>query len=828
MHRIANTAALLSLPSPSYASPSSPATTTTTTTMSARNSTVDPFADMGSASGSGSGSGSVTPQPLPEGAAPPTPYLTPQESTAFLDQQQPLMPPNPNRFSSFTPSLALADSPRESALLGAEDVDASAAVPLTGAAATAAGAGASSAEIKPGIGGDPEKDILMTTGSNSIAAPDNGGRNRNRTRILWTVGILAFIIVAAAVAVPIGVIFGRKNSTGGGSGSSGSASGGSGSGNKGGIVTGADGSTVTTEDGDTFVYSNKFGGFWYWDPEDPFNNNAQPNSWTPPLNASWNWGVDKIAGTNIGGLFVLEPFIVPALFQKYNTADNMSVIDEWTLSLAMAQDTSSDGGLSQLEDHYNTFITEQDIAQIAGAGLNWIRLPIPFWAVEKWDTSSAPEPFLARTCWNYILRVLRWCRKYGLRVNLDLHTAPGSQNGYNHSGKDGQINFMNGPMGFANAQRMLEYIRIITEFISQPEYQDLIPMFGVINEPLTGIIGQDNIGHFYLQAHDMVRSITGYGEGSGAFISIHDGFQSLSEWVNFLPGADRVALDTHPYFAFGGEASSTDPIEAWPQKACLSWGLTMNQSQIEFGVSIAGEFSNGINDCGLYLQGVGGQSQYPGGCDSWNDYAQWNDTLKAGLKQFALASMDALQNYFFWTWKVGNASDTGTVQAPLWSYQLGLENGWMPDDPRSATGMCQSLSATGTQFPGTFASAWMTGGPGAGTISASVRESFTAWPPTTISGATGDMNFLPTYTSTVTISTLPTDTFFSERAKTVSVGDGWADASDTASGVTEIAGCSYLSAWGALGNSLPTTTCGGGATAARMARELVITPPPTP
>lgn len=67
----------------------------------------------------------------------------------------------------------------------------------------------------------------------------------------------------------------------------------------------------------------------------------------------------------------------------------------------------------------------------------------------------------------YILQVLSWCRKYGIRVNLDLHTVPGSQNGYNHSGKLGQVNFMNGIMGYANAQRTLDYIRTITEFISQ-------------------------------------------------------------------------------------------------------------------------------------------------------------------------------------------------------------------------------------------------------------------------------------------------------------------------------------------------------------------------
>ncbi|KAJ7661822.1 hypothetical protein B0H14DRAFT_3076934 [Mycena olivaceomarginata] len=44
------------------------------------------------------------------------------------------------------------------------------------------------------------------------------------------------------------------------------------------------------------------------------------------------------------------------------------------------------------------------------------------------------------------------------------------------------INF-NGPMGFANAQRMLDYCTIvIVEFISQPEYKDSIPMFEIVNE----------------------------------------------------------------------------------------------------------------------------------------------------------------------------------------------------------------------------------------------------------------------------------------------------------------------------------------------------------
>ena len=40
-------------------------------------------------------------------------------------------------------------------------------------------------------------------------------------------------------------------------------------------------------------------------------------------------------------------------------------------------------------------------------------------------------------------------------------------------------------------------------------------------------------------------------------------------------------------------------------------------------------------------------------CDTlWNKYSTWNDTVKQGLKNYALASMDALIYPFFWTWKV--------------------------------------------------------------------------------------------------------------------------------------------------------------------------------
>jgi hypothetical protein len=35
---------------------------------------------------------------------------------------------------------------------------------------------------------------------------------------------------------------------------------------------------------------------------------------------------------------------------------------------------------------------------------------------------------------------------------------------------------MYGAMGIANAQRTISYLRIFVEFISQPEYRDVVPL----------------------------------------------------------------------------------------------------------------------------------------------------------------------------------------------------------------------------------------------------------------------------------------------------------------------------------------------------------------
>ncbi|KXN85497.1 putative glucan 1,3-beta-glucosidase D [Leucoagaricus sp. SymC.cos] len=589
------------------------------------------------------------------------------------------------------------------------------------------------------------------------------------------------------------------------------------------VVTGGDGSVITMEDGTKFTYRNPFGGYWYYDPEDPFNNGARAQSWSPALNETFNYGTNQIRGVNIGGWLVTEPFIVPALYEKYINTTTPAV-DEWTLSQAMRADTSS-GGIDQLEEHYKTFITEQDFAKIAGAGLNYVRIPIGFWAVEI----RGNEPFLANTSWKYFLKAIQWARKYGIRINLDLHALPGSQNGWNHSGRLGSIGVLNGPMGYANAQRSLDIIRVLAEFISQPQYKDVVSMFGIVNEPQASSIGQRVLTSFYLEGYNIVRNAgDGTGEGKGPWVSIHDGFLPRDQWANVLPNADRLALDSHPYLCFNGQSDS--PMSSYRNTPCTSWGATVNTSMGAFGLTTAGEFSNAVTDCGLWLNGVNLGTRYEGtyqgnwprvgDCTPWTDWTQYNSQTKSDIKNFALSSMDALQNYFFWTWKIGNSSVTGKVESPAWSYRLGLEQGWMPDDPRDAAGACGNQSPWNPPLQ-----AWQTGGAGAGNIPATVTSSY-PWPPTTISDA-GAVSLLPSYTPTGPIPTLPPPTLTapsgSKSTPTADPGNGWNNPSDNVGLAVEIPGCQYLDPW-VDPNTSPPPPCNPGGSGGTS--PPVITPAP--
>jgi glucan 1,3-beta-glucosidase len=103
---------------------------------------------------------------------------------------------------------------------------------------------------------------------------------------------------------------------------------------------------------------------------------------------------------------VLEPWITPSLFEGNGAKD------EWTLTEQLGKDAAK----SKLQNHWNSFFTQDDFHQMAAAGLNHVRIPIGYWSVIPIDG----EPFV-QGAYDKLGEALEWANSAGLKVMIDLH-----------------------------------------------------------------------------------------------------------------------------------------------------------------------------------------------------------------------------------------------------------------------------------------------------------------------------------------------------------------------------------------------------------------------
>lgn len=120
--------------------------------------------------------------------------------------------------------------------------------------------------------------------------------------------IIAIIIVAIAIPIALKVSSSSRNNANLAADNAGSSSGGAGSSNgtpsgttsaaapSSTVATrGGNGSTVTRNDGTTFIYNNSFGGTWV---STPFDDSAQAQSDIPALNQPWDYSAMTMSGVN--------------------------------------------------------------------------------------------------------------------------------------------------------------------------------------------------------------------------------------------------------------------------------------------------------------------------------------------------------------------------------------------------------------------------------------------------------------------------------------------------------------------------------------------------
>lgn len=404
----------------------------------------------------------------------------------------------------------------------------------------------------------------------SLSEDDDDGRKRRK---LWLA--IGSIVLLLAIFIPVGIFVSKKKGGDGSGASDGGATQGSDPSNsnlglisENDIPTSAKGSVLdpftwydTTDFNVTFT-NDTVGGLSIMGLNSTWNDTAQANQYVPALDKSWMYGTMPIRGVNLGGWLSIEPFITPSLFNSYK--QNEGIVDEYTLSKKLGPSQAA----KVLEKHYALFMTEQTFIDVQAAGFDHVRIPFSYWAV----TTYPGDPYVPKISWRYLLRGIEYARKYGLRVNLDVHALPGSQNGWNHSGRQGNIGWLNGNDGALNGQRSLDLHTQLSTFFAQPRYKNLIAIYGLANEPRMSKLSVNDVTAWTTSAVAIVRK-----NGIKQPIAFGDGFLGLPKWQGKLQGIDGLVLDAHQYVIF-----NPDQIAFTHQKkiqyACSGWSSLMKQS----------------------------------------------------------------------------------------------------------------------------------------------------------------------------------------------------------------------------------------------------------
>ena len=331
----------------------------------------------------------------------------------------------------------------------------------------------------------------------------------------------------------------------------------------------------------------------------------------------------KLRGVNLGGWLVLERWMVPSVYR------DTDALDEYGLSIALGSRAQK-----RIVQHRESFITAGDFRWIKDCGLNAIRLPVGYWALE------APKPFTdAAECIDF---AFDQASRNGLKVLLDLHGAPGSQNGWDHSGRGGEIGWHKDP------NNIRETVRVLESFARK--YGKHPALFGIelLNEPRDQI-PIEILKDFYLESYARIRKHV----NPEVAIVFHDSFRAMA-WKDFMkaPEYSNVLIDTHLYQSFSDE----DRRRSGRQQVvfALNRGTLLDQMQQEELPTFVGEWSLALPPHSL------------------TDLSAFESHLVNGAYADAqLLSFERTTGWFFWSYKLESES--------AWNFRYCVEQGWLPE-----------------------------------------------------------------------------------------------------------------------------------------------------
>lgn len=377
-----------------------------------------------------------------------------------------------------------------------------------------------------------------------------------------------------------------------------------------------------------------------------------------PKASDWDYENKTVNGVNLGGWFLLEPYITPSLFKAFEPGE--IPVDEYHYTMFLGKEEAK----RRLEHHWDTWYKESDFEAMANAGINTVRIPVGYWAYGM----KEDDPYVLGQDF-YLERALGWARKYGIVAWIDLHGAPGSQNGSGSSGLRGSFDSLEElrkSIGFFhddNLSLTLTVLQKIFDKYGGSEFEDVVSGIELLNEPLGIVSDMNKLKNFYRWGYGNMRYLNSLSYNN---VIISDAFMEepgyLNDFMTVDEGYWKVVVDHHHYQWHTPEELGMN-INEHVQLACE---LGTNHTK-EYHWNIVGEWSAALTDCAMWLNGIGRGSRWLGQymnspkfgeCEPYTNPDEWTEEHKQNLRRFIEGHIDAYSTasgWIFWNWKCENA-----------------------------------------------------------------------------------------------------------------------------------------------------------------------------
>ena len=361
--------------------------------------------------------------------------------------------------------------------------------------------------------------------------------------------------------------------------------------------------------------------------------------------------INKTRGVNLGSWLVLEKWMVPSLF------NNLKAIDETSFCVELGKHAES-----LLRSHWNSFITESDFEWLASIGINAVRIPIGHWIFGcdypyHKAYGNNRHPYVVGGI-DILDNAFIWAEKYGLMITIDLHAAPGCQNGFDNGGIQDVCEW------HTKTDYLLHSLNILENLAKRYHVSTALQAIEVLNEPRwdidTGILK-----NYYTEAYMRIRQ---YCQPEQVAVVFHDGFRSFENYSGFMtePSFKNVIIDIHRYQCFDQKDIELNiyehikkSIEEWQKEADAIFENRGHQAWV-------GEWSLGLDLHPVPL---------------WTRNAQDNVTkqdkfqITTSYRAYAATQLAVFEKYagwFFWSYK--------TETNPAWSFKESIKRGWLPNN----------------------------------------------------------------------------------------------------------------------------------------------------